>query len=344
MRHVLLRFVPLALVAVTANVPAVAATGIRFAADASFQDPVPPPPPPAPAAGGAARPEERLQKQLREGAAVVDRSFELTWSWSEGRRTVMQHRAKTPIRPIRPAAASGSLHADLLCLRVPAPDEIELLQLGTQAIARQAGAAWKQVERLQLEQNGARFTPDPRLLLGTLAAVPFVVRDRKIDEVGGQPVEVVALELPPESGELLHRAGAIPDPNPVDAGMRATMERHRVDPAHVPPPVLDVAITIDVTSQQVVGVTVRALLAPVDSRAILQAAGGRMRATADDAAAIAAVLTALRGDGKQPFVYRDGLPERDAAGAEQRLLTCRIGGPAERPKLGEEQERLLQPR
>jgi hypothetical protein len=58
----------------------------------------------------------------------------------------MQHRAKMSIRPIRSAAASGSLQADLLCLRVPAPDEIDVSQLGTQAIARQAGAACKQVE------------------------------------------------------------------------------------------------------------------------------------------------------------------------------------------------------
>ncbi len=106
-RIVLRRFVPLVLVAVTEDVPAVAATGPRFASTASFQDPAPPPPRPEQAAGGAARAEERLQKQLLEGAAVVDFWFERNWSWSDGRWTVMQHRAKMPIRPIRPIAVSA---------------------------------------------------------------------------------------------------------------------------------------------------------------------------------------------------------------------------------------------
>ena len=101
---------------------------------------------------------------------------------------------------------------------------------------------------------------------------------------------------------------------------------------------------IDVASQHVVGVTVRALLAPVDTHAILQAAGGRSRPSEDDTKALEAIQKALRGDGAKPFVYRAGLPERDAAGAELRVLTCRIGGPAKRPELDEQQTRLLQPR
>ena len=337
---------PAALVAATLMVPVFAAVGPRPACGPTPQDPPPsaPTPIPSPPPDKPTRPEERLQQQLLQGAAVEDRSFEFTWTWSQDRRSVMQHRAKMPIRPIRPGSASGSLHADLLCLQVPAADDTDWLQVGTQVLARKAGAAWRRVERLELAHHGAVFAPDPRRLLRTLAETPFVVRNRSIEAVDGVPMELVALELPPESGDRLHRAGAIPDPNPVEPSLRAAMQRHGVDPTLVPAPVLDVAVMIDVASQQVVGVTVRALLAPVDTRAILQAAGGRTRSTEEDTKAVEAILQALRGDGVKPFVYRAGLPERDATGAELRMLSCRIGGPAKRPELDEQQARLLQPR
>lgn len=346
--HLQLRLfaLPAALVAVTVMVPAFAAVAPRHACRPTTQDPTPPVPTPNPGQQprAPASPEERLQRQLLHGAAVEDRSFEFTWTWSQDRRSVMQHRAKMPIRPIRPGSASGSLHADLLSLQVPADDDTDWLQVGTQVLARKAGAAWRRVERLELVQNGAAFAPDPRRLLRTLAETPFVLRNRSIEEIDGKPMELVSLELPPESGDRLHRAGAIPDPNPVEPSLRATMQRHGVDPTLVPAPVLDVAVVIDVASQHVVGVTVRALLAPVDTRAILQAAGGRMSSTEEDTKALEAIQQALRGDGVTPFVYRAGLPERDASGAEVRVLTCRIGGPAKRPELDEQQTTLLQPR
>lgn len=348
--HLQLRLValPAALVAATVMAPLAAAVAPRHACRATPQEPTPtaptPTPTPAPQPAPPARPDERLQQQLLRGAAVEDRSFEFQWTWSQERRSVMQHRAKTPIRPIRPGTASGSLHAELLCLQVPAADDTDWLQVGTEVLARKAGGAWRRVERLEIVQNGAAFSPDPRRLLRTLAETPFVVRNRLIEEIDGKPMELVALELPPESGDRLHRAGAIPDPNPVAPSLRATMQRHGVDPTLVPAPVLDVAVVIDVASQHVVGVTVRALLAPVDTHAILQAAGGRSRPSEDDTKALEAIQKALRGDGAKPFVYRAGLPERDATGAELRVLTCRIGGPAKRPELDEQQTRLLQPR
>lgn len=335
-----------ALVAATVMLPAVAAVAPRQGSRPTAQDPTPTAstPIPSPRPDTPERPEERLQRQLLRGAAVVDRSFELTWTWSQDRRSLAQHRAKMPIQPIRPGSATGSLHADLLCLQVAAADDADWLQVGTQVLARKAGGAWRRVERLELVQNGAAFSPDPRRLLRTLAETPFVLRNRAIEEIDGVPMELVALELPPESGDRLHRAGAIPDPNPVEPSLRATMQRHGVDPTVVPAPVLDVAVVVDVASQQVVGVTVRALLAPVDTRAILQAAGGRTRTTEADTKALEAIQQALRGDAGKPFVYRAGLPERDATGAEVRVLSCRIGGPAKRPELDEQQAGLLQPR
>lgn len=288
-----------------------------------------------------ATPEAQVQRQLAQCATLVDRTFELTWSWSQDRRSIQQQRAGSRIPPIRPGTASGSLHEDMLVVGAPSAAGIEMVQVGPQVIARRTGSDWGRVDRLELEQNGVAFTPDPRLLLRTLAECPFAVRDRSIGELDGRPVELVSLELPPESAGRLHRAGAIPDPNPVAPSLRAVLERYEVDARLIPPPVLDVAVAIDVESQRAVAVTVRALLVPIDTHAILQAAGGRTRGSNDDAAAIEALQQRLRGDGKQAFVYRAGLPERDAEGAELRLLTYRIGGVVERPQLDERQQQLL---
>jgi hypothetical protein len=327
----------------TTATAAVSPSGIPTS-NPGLQDPAPEQQVPGRTNNPGDAPAERVKQQLQQAAVLTDRAFELSWSWSLDRRTIQRHRAGQKAKQPLPGAATGSMHEDLLAVLVTSDQRAELLQVGPRTIAKKADSDWQRVDRLEVTQGAITFVPDPRLLLRTLSECSFAATHRSIGELDGQPIEFLSLELPPESGARLHRAGVIPDPNPIDPSLRAVLERHEVDPKIIPSPVLDIAIAIDVKSKRAVAVTVRALLLPIDTRAILQAAGGRTRASEEDAAAIEAIRQGLRGDGKNPLVYRDGLPERNTHGTELRTLTYRIGAAVERPKLDERQEQMLQQR
>ncbi len=270
-------------------------------------------PRPAEAARDAAATE--LQQRLLATAAAGPTAFAAEWVWPAGDLQ----------RPIRPAAAPpepapdrarGAFAADVLHVVFAGASPLELRQHGRHWLLREGAGPFRLAHAQAGPIADRPFVPDPPLLLRALAAGAPRVLDRTIGEADGRPVEWFALELDTGHCEVLRFAGAIGDPSPVPAGVRALVQTRGLQ-AHLPKPTVDVAVEIDVGTRYVQRIRVVSLSRRIDTTRLRAAAGGR-GAGIDDAEPV------VDEPEPMPTVFREGLPVREQGDRQRRWFEVRL--------------------
>jgi hypothetical protein len=311
---------------------------------------------------------QRLQQALGKARGLLDTSFRANWGEVKLPGQVADEGPQNGVQVLgfpgqgsAAGSAEGSWHRDLLHVRFVGQEEDELLTAGRFTVCRSKDLAWAPRVARFADGNQLGFTPDPQLLLATLAQLGVQVSHREVGELDGRPVEFLSVALQPEQvAELLHRC-ALPSAGTGMGAVRvlnlmvaAANQTARQAPP-LPSDLVDLAIAIDPAAGVVHRLQFRTWAKNQGNRVIFAAGGNVVRAQAAARVVVGQALNVEikekqeegEGDAKPPaeatLRYREGLPERPCQGLQvsDYTIVLRDHGKAVAPKIDGELQQLL---
>ncbi|MFK7742501.1 MAG: hypothetical protein AB8H80_19465, partial [Planctomycetota bacterium] len=281
--------------------------------------------PPAP----ATKAEQAFSDMLAKAAVATRVEFQARWLWADTAmmgQQVAGGARNVRVQVVRPVqteiqAASGTAYRDALALQVEGRDARRILTLGRHCLESMPDKPWQLVDRRKVGTN--HFLPDPATIFLALRSAGFRVLDRSIGEHDGHAVETYAINLNREQCAAFVRSGAINDPDPKAQAFRRIAARAGADPNAIGDVIFDLAIDVDVASQQIRRLHVRTLTVPIDTGEMLQRFRGfgrqRRGAQADNVESEAEPEEAAPSEPVQvPTEFERGLPVRVRDGRELR--------------------------